>query len=383
MEKKTKARKNNTLAKSSNRAGNNALAHKELLFEKQLGPLMQVIDDAVSEIGDERKRQEARQLVGEAIHGAMRQLVARPTQPRSLPASVGVSSQAVTTAVDAVKSVQNLGFVEFTTGLINGTFDAIIAATIKQMDAYAKLVADLAKTLDQFQAENVSDAQINAHLAGHYPDGAGNTTVRSNYTFTDTPENLAQGTSAKSGHEKLVEVAKALENETVGLPEPLLFVFLDAEDPTPEPLETKHIRHDAVSFTADQVRLIRGKMGHLLAKGMLEHLRAMAREGMARIVIDKGTLTSKLTFQVNATSEQTTQADTYSRHAARVGVRGGFVSGLFGAQFGASYSGLSVSTVNQNTYDAVTMSAEIIGQVSLNFRTETFPPIVTDGGAKR
>ena len=93
---------------------------------------------------------------------------------------------AANAAMNVASQVQNLGFVEFTTGLINGTCDAIVGATIKQMEAYAALVADLAKTLSQFQAENVPDAQINAYLSNRYPDGAGGTSIRTDYTFSDT-----------------------------------------------------------------------------------------------------------------------------------------------------------------------------------------------------
>ncbi|HEY0095210.1 MAG TPA: hypothetical protein VGB96_12840, partial [Archangium sp.] len=126
VEKKVKTRKTNTVV-------NKTLVNKQPMFEKELGPLMQAIDNAVADIRDERKRQEARQLVGEAIHGAMRQLVASPSAPpAALAPKAAASPTTITTAVDAAKSVQNLGFVEFTTGLINGTFDAIISATIKQ-----------------------------------------------------------------------------------------------------------------------------------------------------------------------------------------------------------------------------------------------------------
>ena len=69
-------------------------------------------------------------------------------------------------AMNVASRVQEIGFVEFTAGLINGTFDAIVGATLKQMEAYSKLVADLSKSIQQFQVENVTDAQITAYLAG-------------------------------------------------------------------------------------------------------------------------------------------------------------------------------------------------------------------------
>jgi hypothetical protein len=40
---------------------------------------------------------------------------------------------------------------------------------------------------------------------------------------------------------------------------------------------------------------------------------------------------------------------------------------------------MKVNTVDTESFDSVTMSAEIIGQVKINFRTESFAPVVKDG----
>ena len=168
-------------------------------FEKELGPLVKAIDKAVAGIGDEKERTQVREAVGDAVHGALRQLAARNRSASLAPHAVG---DALNAGVGALKQVQELGFVEFTAGLINGTFDAIIGATIKQMDAYAALVADLAKTLTEFKAENVDEGKITAHLAGRYPDGAGGTSVRSDYEFEDTLADAANGIEEKTGDAK-------------------------------------------------------------------------------------------------------------------------------------------------------------------------------------
>ncbi|NES85533.1 MAG: hypothetical protein F6K10_31280 [Moorea sp. SIO2B7] len=45
---------------------------------------------------------------------------------------------------------------------------------------------------------------------------------------------------------------------------------------------------------------------------------------------------------------------------------------------GASYSNLNVKAVNESSFDSLTMSTEIIGQVKLRFRTETFASVGGD-----
>ena len=54
--------------------------------------------------------------------------------------------------------------------LINKVFPAIVTSSIQQMEAYGKLVADVAKTLNQFRDENVSVNQGRDYLMDTYPD---------------------------------------------------------------------------------------------------------------------------------------------------------------------------------------------------------------------
>lgn len=332
--------------------------------------LMAVIDDAVNSLSTKGERQLVRDGVATIVRDTLVELAEEQAQSRALAAGSRAVGDAAEAGMNVAKQVQNLGFVEFTSGLINGTFDAIIGATIKQMDAYAKLVADLAKTLAEFQAENVSDAQINAHLAQTYSDGVGSTVVRSNYTFTDTA--AADGTTAKKGFEKLQEVVNALITETVTLKPPYL---LTRES------DSLNIAADATatSFTPAQVQAVRKAMGALLAKSMMDHLRAMAREGMARIVITNGEILSKLTFNVSSTEVDTRRMTNYHRDSAGFYIHGraGFLFGRVSAGF--AWNQVNVRTVNETSFDSLTMSTEIIGQIRINFKTETFPPITTEG----
>jgi hypothetical protein len=61
-------------------------------------------------------------------------------------------------------------FPQFVSELINGVFGAIVGASIIQMNAYAELLADIAKGLSQFPDENVSQNQGRNHLIAQFPD---------------------------------------------------------------------------------------------------------------------------------------------------------------------------------------------------------------------
>lgn len=69
----------------------------------------------------------------------------------------------------ADRLVSEVDFPKFVSNLLNGVFDAIVDSSIRQMEAYAKLVAGVAKTLDEFTSENISDNEARDHLLDRLP----------------------------------------------------------------------------------------------------------------------------------------------------------------------------------------------------------------------
>ena len=66
--------------------------------------------------------------------------------------------------------VQAVNFPAFVSGLIDGVFNAIVTASIKQMDAYQKLVANVAKSVDEYMKDNITENSARDYLANRYPD---------------------------------------------------------------------------------------------------------------------------------------------------------------------------------------------------------------------
>jgi hypothetical protein len=66
--------------------------------------------------------------------------------------------------------VQGVNFPGFVSGLIQGVFHSIVDSSIQQMEAYAKLVADVSKSLNQFRDDNTTDNQGRDHLVEQFPD---------------------------------------------------------------------------------------------------------------------------------------------------------------------------------------------------------------------
>ena len=333
--------------------------------------LVEVIDLAVEELGGEQReavRQGVLDMVGDTLHELVEQERRRIGAAGGNGAGGGngamVIGDAAQAGIAAARQLQDLGFVQFTSGLVDGVFNTIIASTVKQMDAYSKMVADVSKSLAQFQAENVPPARVTAHLAERYPDGQGGTLVRPAYEIPDTPADTVNGIPAKTGNQKLQEIVGTLILETENLPRDDRLTRTSIGIP---------VTDNAVKqFTETQVSTIRTALAKALATSMIEHLRQMVREGMARIVVTNGKILTKLTFNVTATEEDRTRNTNYHRDSAGAYIKGAAWAGWGVVQAGGNWNQLNVRQTNDSTFDSLTMSAEMIGQVEINFKTETF-----------
>jgi len=62
--------------------------------------------------------------------------------------------------------VSEVDFPAFVSDLIGGVFDAIVDASIKQMEAYMELVKSVAKSIDEFMEDNISENSPRDDLTG-------------------------------------------------------------------------------------------------------------------------------------------------------------------------------------------------------------------------
>ena len=81
----------------------------------------------------------------------------------------------------------------FVADLIRGTFNAIVTSSIQQMEAYGELLANVAKTVDQFMADNITDNQARDYLAAKYPG----------HIVVDTDGRRAAGARLREGADEL------------------------------------------------------------------------------------------------------------------------------------------------------------------------------------
>ena len=222
-------------------------------------------------------------------------------------------------------TLQAIDFPSFVSSLIQGTFQAIVDASIQQMEAYAELLKNVAGTVDRFMNDNVSDGMAKDYLADQY----GNV--------------LARDTTG--GTAKLVP-----RQGTAELPS----FFKDLGLATPADLTDDNINDVVVPATRRQ-----------MAERRQQTLATMVMMGINRVIVKDGEINAKLVFHIDASETNNIKFDQNK-------VTSGNMSGTAGRNpFGAT--SVMVNTMSVNAQNAINMRADLTGQVTVRFASETFP----------
>ena len=224
-----------------------------------------------------------------------------------------------------------LDYPEFVASLIHGTWDAMVDSSIRQMDAYADLVAAISKPVEQFREENVTTAQARDWLAAQHPGELG---------LFDT-----------SGGKQLAP--RATSGDEVTAPLWLADYGLDGQELTPELIEEQLIP------------IARDRM----ARDRMQTLATLVMLGMNRIKVDTGSITARLRFRAAAADKTSVDYAVSDDPASASG------SGSWSTRGSTSYAApvTKVSTVGVNAQTDSNLNAELFGEVKINFSSETLP----------
>ena len=228
--------------------------------------------------------------------------------------------------------LDELDFTAFVAGLMNGTFDAIVDSSIRQMEAFGELVAAVAKPLDQFMQENVTLNQARDHLVAQYPRDV---------TLRHGPDGAT-----------LVPVPRGGEDDGwAPSPSWLADYGLGGADLTEETLEERLL---------PQAR-------EALARQRLQTLSSMVLMGMNRVVVRDGTIGAKLNFRAGASERAAMEFATDQDPAT-----GATEWGRRGAR-STPEAVTKVSTLKANVQADTQLLALMTGEVRINFASETVP----------
>lgn len=248
----------------------------------------------------------------------------------------GAMKQGVEQFASLVKTVD---FPAFVSGLIQGVFQAIVDASIQQMQAFGELLAATAKSVDQFASDHISDDQAREQVASRYPSLV-------------KVERLPQGgtrLAQQEGAEDLSALQQMTGNRNrVSLDEP----------------------------QSEQKLVLSAKLE--MARQRQKMMAMMVMLGINRIIVTNGRINAKVIFDVEASD--------YAKRKASAGLKddaesesGGFATaalpwGAAGGYTKSSHKTTVRSSIDDDSESKAQMKAQLTGEVNVNFRSETMPP---------
>ncbi|MCG3158215.1 MAG: hypothetical protein DKINENOH_04856 [bacterium] len=225
--------------------------------------------------------------------------------------------------------IDEIDFPAFVAGLVHGTFDAIVDASIRQMEAFADLVSAVAKNVDDFTRDNVSANQARDWLAQRYA--------------RDVQLNL-------NGPEPRLQVRSNSGDEFREPPEWLSEFGLAGEEFSNALLEERLVPE------------ARRRIG----ESRMQMLATMVLMGMNRINVKDGSISARVRFRA-AASDRAQVDYAVSQDPA--------TNSAWGRRGSANYAqhATMISTVGVNAQTDTDLKAELFGNVEINFVSETLP----------
>ena len=265
---------------------------------------------------------------------------------------------AARTGSDAfTEMIASVNFPKFVEGLIDGVFNAIVHSSIKQMEAYAELVANVAKTVEQFMKDNVTENNARDYLVDRYP-----------HVFE----------LDISGDQPRVKPRDGIDSDSM----PDWRADLGTTEEIAS-LDESTVEEQLVPAARRRIAMDRQQL-----------LATMVMMGVNRLVVTNGIIEASCLFELNTTDmvkRRMKQKRTADWAALRQGESGAAASysrsggGWFSDDTDArsswftkdSYrytSNFNVSTTRSEDSDAkVQMHAKLAGKVNLNFKSDYFP----------
>lgn len=244
------------------------------------------------------------------------------------------------------KYIGSVDFPAFVGGLIQNVFQAIVNASIQQMNAYGELLKSVAQTVDQFAQDNISLNNARDWLVDKFPGDLG----------VDASDE--GGPRLSVTNEDNIDAALARMNQEMQIAQPIT----DISDPDQEG------------------RLVQAARMQM-ARSRQQLLSSMVILGINRIVVTDGAINAKVVFDFRAsdTAQRSAGASLYDRDTSYN--RNTTVAGANFGWGGAASANTNVQThmttvsssVSEDSESKQEMKAKLTGEVRVNFKSDYFP----------
>jgi hypothetical protein len=235
--------------------------------------------------------------------------------------------------------IRDVNFPAFVAGLIDGVFNAIVTSSIKQMDAYAELVKNVAKSVDDFMKDNISENSARGYLANRYPD----------HLQMDT-----------TGDSPVLKPKEGADDSSL----PDFFKDLGLAQPV------SSLDQD----TAEQVLMPAARQRMAMDRQQL--LATMVLMGINRLVVTDGNIQASCTFTLDTRDSVNRHYDSVSEtdRDSSYSEKGQLWYNPNATYDAANTAHFTVSTHQSEDSAAQTaLHAQLGGKVQVNFRSDVFP----------
>jgi hypothetical protein len=305
-------------------------------------------------------------------------------------------------AIENASKLSDIGFGEFTSNLIKDVFTALIDAEMTQMEAYKELVTVLSQSLSTYINNTQNDVSINDIedlISGlNLPDGndtaalltavnAGYATAMAEANNTTAPAPPAAAPVSDNAITALITTLGPIVSDVVnGLLPPSGGSAAPANISGTTTPATIFGNANAAAIPNYQAiyKAIAGK----ISNDKYTLLQAMVRTGLMRLVVDSGTIETRLTFDTYETHEDSIDTKHRDRTVTREKEKGGRGSSLMsnlirpgksafsGNQNGkarAKQRGVVVNTAKTHHRDTAGSHVQVFGRVEIKFKTDYMP----------
>jgi len=258
--------------------------------------------------------------------------------------------------------VSKVDFPKFVGGLIKGVFDAINNSTMAQLKAYSELVKNVAKSVEEFMQDNVSQNHARDYLTQKFPD------------------QLSVDTSGDKP--KLIPKPDADEDKIPAM-------FKDLGLPANSSVDEDTIEEKLVPAAQRRMALDRQQL-----------LATMVMMGVNRLVVTNGSIEASVLFELKTKDEVRDSSRTGGNYGGQQSSSnydnrstttesssgGGFWGSIFGGDssnttdqwyrghYDSDNAQFSVSTTrSEDSSSKVDLHAKLTGKVNVNFKSDYFP----------
>ena len=253
-------------------------------------------------------------------------------------------------AVDEAEKLGDIGFPEFTSKLVNDTFNAMVSSMIKQEQSYADLLEKAAMTLDEFASSTVPDHQVNTWL----DNNLGTNSDGKNPVEAGNELSKAQAQTLFSEVKNFVSKSKLKD-----------FNFVSENNGELTAKEGK-VDDKNKQEVMDAVR-------KAVAHPRLNALEELVEKGVVRVAVDDGTIHTDLDFHTSGSDSHSQRSSQSEKNETSAHMDGGFVGEMFGIEAGASTKNVYVSSRHSKQTAQTSSNVDIQGHVKVNFRGDYEP----------